>query len=264
MNAVTRCLDYLRTGLWTEKLQAMPRGRRLAIGALRVVVHVVRSFSQNLASLQAAGLTMLTLLALVPMLALVAALAKGLGYAERFEQHLHDWQEQFPKEAAPAFEKLRELLINVNFGAMGLVGSLVLLWSAMTLFTRVEQALNRIWRTRRSRPWYRRVSDFVALLVLVPPLNMLALLSTSLLDGIGLVVWLRQYEVLDQVYRAGLGFVPYVLASMAFTALYKIMPSAPVHWRSAAIGGLFAGVLLVTLHGIYMRLNIGVASANAV
>src|SRR5690606_9515908 len=76
--------------------------------------------------------------------------------------------------------------------------------------------------------------------------------------------WLRQYEVLDWLYQAGLGFVPYALASVAFTALYKIMPNAKVLWRSAAVGGLFSGTLLVTLHGIYMRLNVGVASANAV
>ena len=41
--------------MWQEKLHELPPGRRFAVGVLRIVVHVVRSFSQSLASLQAAG-----------------------------------------------------------------------------------------------------------------------------------------------------------------------------------------------------------------
>ncbi|HEX5052143.1 MAG TPA: YihY/virulence factor BrkB family protein [Planctomycetota bacterium] len=264
MNVVARCLRYLSVGLWEEELRKLEPGRRLRVGALRVVAHVVRSFSQNLASLQAAGLTLLTVLAMVPMLALVTSLAKALGYADKLDQQMLAWQDQFPKDAAALFEKLRELIATVNFGAMGLIGSVIVLWSALTLFTRIEQALNRVWRTRHSRRWYRRISDFIALMVMVPPLGILALVASSLLGGVDLIVNLRQYAWLDWTYRAGLGFVPHVLAWIAFTALYKIMPSARVQWRSAAVGGVLAGSTLVMLHGIYLRLNVGVANANAV
>lgn len=264
MKAVARCLCYLRTGLWDEKLARLPVGRRFCVGALRVAVHVLSSFSQNLASLQAAGLTLLTVLAIVPLLALATSLAKALGYADKLDAQLLAWQGQFPKDVGPVFDELRKLIGSVNFGALGLFGSVIVLWSALTLFTRVEQALNRVWRTRHSRAWYRRISDFVALLVIVPPLGILALLSSSLLDGVGLVQWLRHSPWLDWVYEAGLGFVPHVLAWLSFTALYKIMPSAKVLWRNAAVGGLLAGSTLVLLHGLYLRLNVGVANANAV
>ena len=250
--------------MWDEKLHELTTGRRFAVGALRVVVHVVRSFSHNLASLQAAGLTLLTLLALVPMLALVTSLAKTLGYADKLDAQLVAWQNQLPKDTAPVFDKVRELIGSVNFGALGAVGSVVVLWSALTLFTHIERAMNRIWRTRHSRRWYRRISDFVALVVIVPPLGILAIVSSSLLDGTELILWLRQFTWLDWLYRAGLGFVPYMLAWLAFTALYKMMPSARVQWRTAAVGGVCAGSLLVLLHGLYLRLNVGVANANAV
>jgi membrane protein len=264
VNAVSRCLRYLRTGIWGEKLHELSAGRRFAIGALRIVVHVARNFSRNLASLQAAGLTLLTLLAIVPMLALVTLLAQTLGYADKLDAQLSLWQDQFPKDTAPVFDKLRELIGAVNFGALGTVGSVVVLWSALTLFTHVERAMNHIWRMRHRRRWYRRVSDFIALVVVVPPLGILALVSSSLLDGVDLILWLRQFTWLDWLYRAGLGFVPYVLAWLSFTALYKFMPSARVHWRPAAVGGVCAGSLLVLLHGLYLRLNMGVANANAV
>ena len=264
MNVVSRCLGYLRTGVWAEELRKLPPGRRVTVGALRVVIHVVRSFSQNLMSLQAAGLTLLTLLATVPMLALVTSLAKGLGYADKVDEQLLVWKRQFPQDTGWLFDKLRELIDSTNFGALGIVGSVVVLWSGLTLFARVEGALNRVWRTRHSRRWYRRISDFIALLVVVPPVGILALVSSSLLGSVALIATLRQYVWLDWLYQAGLGFVPHVLAWVAFTSLYKMMPSARVLWRSALAGGVCAGSTLVLLHGVYLRLNVGVANANAV
>src|SRR5690606_36027837 len=38
------------------------------------------------------------------------------------------------------------------------------------------------------------------------------------------------------------GVVPYVLFSIAFTLLYKLMPNTEVSLRAAATGGIFAGV----------------------
>ncbi|GAB4150618.1 MAG: hypothetical protein Fur0037_19210 [Planctomycetota bacterium] len=264
MNAVARARRFLGEGVWKQDLRSLSRVQRALLSCLRVALHVAQSSAQNLASLQAAGLTLLTLLAVVPTLALVTSLAKVLGYGDRLDEQLRSWQDRFPADLAPAFDRVRELIGSVNFGALGLAGSAIVLWSGLTLFTRVEQAMNRVWRTRHRRPWYRRISDFVALIVLVPPLGILALVASSLLGGVTLIAWMRESPWFAWLYEAGLGFVPHVLAWIAFTALYEIMPSARVKWRSAAVGGVFAGSTLVLMHGLYLRLNVGVASANAV
>ncbi|HLQ36893.1 MAG TPA: YihY/virulence factor BrkB family protein [Planctomycetota bacterium] len=264
-NPFTRLSRFLHTGLWQQDLRRLPPAKRFFTGLLRVLAHLFVSASQNLAGLQAAGLTMLTVLALVPMLALATAIAKSLGYADKLDASLVEWQGRFPQDVEPAFDWLRKHIAEVNFGALGLVGSVIVLWSGLLLFTRVEQALNKVWRTRRRRAWYRRVSDFVTLIVVVPPMLLLAFAASSLLGGLAMSSWLReQAPWLGWLYHAGLGFVPHVLAWCAFTALYKIMPSARVGWRSAMAGGVVAGSTLVVLHGIYLRCNVGVANANAV
>jgi membrane protein len=224
---------------------------------------VLGSFSQKLSGLQAAGLTLLTVLALVPMLALASALAKGLGYAEKLDETLVDWQRRFPQESQAAWEWVRTRIAEVNFGALGVVGSIVVLWSGLVLFTRVEQAMNLVWRTAHARPWYRRISDFLAIVVVVPPLAILSLAASSVLSGLQFQGFLGD-EAVAWAWRQGLLLVPHVLAWLAFTLLYKIMPSAHVHWRGALVGGVIAGSALVALHGLYVRLNVGVANANAI
>lgn len=264
-NVFVRTIRFLRRGLWERDLRRMPQPRRFGCSVLRVVVHVVRSFSHNLVGLQAAGLTLVTLLALVPLLGLVFALAKALGYAERLEEWLLELGRELPAEAHGAVEQIRTMVAEVNFGTLGVLGSLVVVWSGLVLFTKVEQAMNGIWRARRSRPWLRRISDFVALVVLVPPLAVLALVGSSVLGGMKLIGGLRdQAEWLAWLYQAGLGFVPHVLLWIAFAALYKFMPSTTVRWRGAVLGGMAAGSSLVLLHGVYLRFQVGVAQANAI
>lgn len=264
-NRLVRLVRFLRHGVFEVDLRDAPPGRRIFLTVLRVVAHVVRSFSHNLVGLQAAGLTLVTLLALVPMLALLFALAKAMGYAERLEAWLLEIGAQLPAEAQGATEHIRAMVAELDFGTMGALGVAVMIWTVLVLFTRVEQALNGIWRVRSGRPWLRRITDFVALLVLVPPLTIAGLVASSLLGGAGLLDSLReQSTLLAWMYEAGLGFVPHVMLWVAFAVLYKVLPSARVKWRYALLGGVAAGSSLVALHGLYLRLQVGVAQANAI
>ena len=83
---ISRLREWLRQGLWQEDLRRATRGRALGIGAARVSVYAFQSFRQNLVGIQAAGLTTITLLALVPLLWLGFGVIKGLGFAEAFRQ----------------------------------------------------------------------------------------------------------------------------------------------------------------------------------
>lgn len=254
---------FLHHGVWDGDLQRMTPWRRRGVAILRVLAHLVGSFRSTANSLQAAGLTLVSLLALVPVLALVFAVAKALGYADKLEQQLLALAQHWPKDLQAAIESLRQMVAAVNFSALGLLGLVTVLWSGLVLFARVEDAFNIVWRTRKSRALHRRLTDFVTLTVVVPPLAVAALVGSSLLGSIAMLDGLRQNEWLGWLADAGLGFVPHVLLWVAFAALYKIMPSADVRWSAAAIGGIVAGSSLIALNGVYVRFQVGVANANA-
>jgi membrane protein len=263
--SIRRLVRFLRHGLWEADLRRITGWRALVVGLLRIVIHVGRAFSHNLVGLQAAGLTLVSLFALVPLLALLFTVAKELGYADKLELWLTDVGTKLPDQAQEAVEHVRALVADVNFGALGLIGSVVMIWSALALFTHVEKALNGIWRAQRRRSWLRTITDFMAVVVVVPPLMVAALVASSVLSGVNLITGLReQAEWLAWIYQAGLGFVPHVLIWMSLAALYKLMPKAPVRWRCALVGGVVAGSSLVVLHDLYLRFQVGVAQANAI
>ena len=257
-----RIRRFFVSDLWRADLATLRGPKRFATATLRVVAHTVRSFFADLGNLQAAGLTLLTLLALVPMLALVFGVAKGLGYDEMLDAQLVAFAKDLPAAMQQLVQQLRELVQRTGFGAIGAIGVVVLAYTALKLFTGVESALNQVWHAKRGRSWFRRVTDFVALVVLVPALTVAAVSLSSLLQS---AQWLQDLPAwLAWIYDAGLGLVPHVMMSIAFTALYKIMPAPVVKWRAAAVGGIVAGTAWILLYQFYLKSQVGVARMNAI
>ena len=257
-----RIRRYFVHDLWAADLDELHGWRRARIAVLRVGTHTVRAFVIDLGNLQAAGLTLLTLLALVPMLALVFGIAKGLGYDQLLDQQLIAFASDLPPTLRDLVEQLRGLMQRTGFGALGAIGVVVLAYTALKLFTGVEAALNQIWRAKRGRSWWRRITDFVALVVLVPVLGLAAVSLTSVLQSGqwsgGMPEWF------SRAYDFGIGLVPHLMMSIAFTALYKLMPATVVSWRAAAIAGVVAGPTWIFLYQFYLTSQIGVARLNAI
>lgn len=256
-----RIKQFFQRDLWEIDLRRAEGWRGVGLATLRVSVHALRTFLSDLGSLRAAGLSLVTLLALVPLLALVTGIAKGLGYADVLDEKLVELTSQLGEAVQPAVNQVRSLVDRTSFGALGVIGSAALAYSGLLLFIRVEQALNRVWRVKQGRSWYRRLTDFIGLIVLVPLLLLSSLSLSSLLHG---ARWLRDVPWLNDLYHAGLGVVPHVLVWIAFAALYKMMPSSRVKWSAAAIAGVVAGSSWMFIHGLYLSTQMSVARLNAI
>ena len=69
--------------LWDRDMATLPRMRQLLFALCRVSVIVVRGFLGDNCGLQASALTYITLMSLVPMLALMFSFSKGIGLQSR-------------------------------------------------------------------------------------------------------------------------------------------------------------------------------------
>jgi membrane protein len=251
--------------VWLEDLSKKTGLSWLVLACLRLGLHALGNFNHHLLGIRAAGLTMVTLFALVPMLAFGFSIADSLGYGE----FIHDWLEtqaaDLPEQMGSLVLSLRDLMERTSFAALGWLSSLILLYTGYSLFEKVEQALNHAWQTGRGRRWLRRLTDFVALVVFVPLLVLLAIILQSVLRSAD---WTRlfgeSYPWIATLYDSGIGFLPYLLIWLAFIALYKFMPNARVRWIPAIIAGVFAGTLCLIANGIYIYFQVGVARLNAI
>ena len=74
--------------LWDRDMATLPRMRQLLFALCRVSVIVVRGFLGDNCGLQASALTYITLMSLVPMLALMFSFSKGIGLQSRLVESI--------------------------------------------------------------------------------------------------------------------------------------------------------------------------------
>src|SRR5438552_1990338 len=138
--------------------------------------------------------------------------------------------------------QIKSFIANVHSGALGLTGSIALVFVAIGLLSTIEATFNDIWGVTRGRNWFVRIIHYWAAITLGPLIIILAM---------GLAVG-SQFQVVQDFIQetpivGGLIFklVPFFVLSGAFMLLYQLMPNTKVHWKAALVGGVVAGVLWV-------------------
>lgn len=261
----TRLKTFFLEDLWQEDLRDCSTRRLLGFGLLRVVIHAAYDFSRNLGGLQAAGLTMLTVMAIVPLLAIGLSIADLLGFQDTLEKGIIAAVQQMMPASEALIWEVRAAVQRVNFEALGLLGSAFLLYTGYALFTNVEQSLNHVWALRRSRAWYQRVLQFVIMVLIVPVVGLAAIvLGTLLFEGPWIHYLHQNLSWLGTIYSLGLKLVPHVMLWIAFGAIYKFLPATTVPWGGALVGGVVAGSGWLLLHEAYLYFQVGVALWDAI
>jgi len=124
----------------------------------------------------------------------------------------------------------------INFGAIAVVGLLLLVYAALSLIIQVEQAFNTICRAPTGRRLAVRLTNYWALLTLGP----IFLLGGFFLTGLS-----RQW-LDDLPFMASLPFSLITRLGLTWLILlfaYTRLPNARVTLRPAAVGALVAAVL---------------------
>jgi membrane protein len=177
----------------------------------------------------AGGLTFATVMSMVPLLAVSFALFARIPAlrpaGEAIREHL--LRGLLPADITKTVLKHLGQFTG-NASGLTLVGSGVLLLSALALLLSVENTLNRIWLAKTPRPLLRRLALYACLLLTGPVI-------------IGASLWATSYLLTNtRGWAATLG--PIALDAAAFACLFRFVPHAAVRWRDAIAGGLLAGI----------------------
>ena len=128
----------------------------------------------------------------------------------------------------------------------GVVGAAVLLLTASGVFGEMEDALNAIWRAPPKGPVLPRLLRGRARsLALVIALGLL--LVVSMLIGSAIAVLKHTIAVETPFSQLSLGLlnagVSFLLATLLFAAIYKVLPNLDLEWRDVIAGAVGTALL---------------------
>ena len=210
----------------------------------------------------ASNLTYSTLLAFVPIMAVVFAIARGFGYSIYIEEWFRESLSSQPESADTIIGFVNSYLIHTKKGLFLGIGLLFMLWTTLMLISNIESAFNDIWQVKRPRSIFRTITDYVALLFFIP---IVIVISSGLsILAAALNHQLKDIIVLGPLMSFTLKLSPYLLLSIAFTALYVFMPNTKVKLRSAILPGFIAGISMQLFQSIYIDSQIWISNYNAI
>jgi membrane protein len=117
----------------------------------------------------------------------------------------------------------------------------------------IEDSFNKIWGLRRTRSWYRMLSDYLMILLVLPFAVAGMLSMTAVLESPSLAARLGPFA-------SGLRGVQYFSTWLAFTVLYFVVPNTRVKFRYALLAGVVAGTLWTFLSLAYVKFQFGLPS----
>jgi len=269
VNPVSWILDQLKRlndAIWNTPLSELSRRKSYIFKQLRIIVLAVRGFLNDKVQLRASALTFYSLLSVIPVAAIVFAIAKGFGLDQTLQDLIIKKSGSEQEVLSWLLQKARIAIEKTRGDYIAGIGMIILFWSVMSLLNHIESSFNHIWQISSSRPWYRKFTDYLTIMLIAPAFIILSSGITGF-QVTTLPDYMNNAPILDffkPVISFLVKFAPYFLSWVALTVLYIIMPNAKVKFMPALISGLIAGTILQGIQWLYIDLQFGISKLNAI
>jgi len=263
---LSRLLKFLKIDIWNIQSRHLSGKKSFFLRQLRLILLAAHGIRENRMQLRASALTYYTLLAIVPIMALGFAIAKGFGFESSLEQRL---LVEFPgheEVMTQVVSYAHNLLERTKGGMMAGIGIMILFWAAINVLSHLERSLNDIWNVKKSRSIWRKFSDYLTIMILSPALVILA-------SSVTVYIKTQVVTIVNEVTLLGglspliyllFKLLPFFIIWMLFSLIYLLMPNTKVRFRSGLLAGFIAGALYQILQHTYINFQFLIAKYNAI
>lgn len=227
--------------------------QRLGYSTIRTIALVIRGFNNKNLNDTAKSLSFSLIFALVPILAMILAIAQGFGMESIIEKQL---SRSFIGETGlvPTIMEMVQRYLETTQGGLFIgIGLLILLWAVYSFFESVESTFNHIWNVQKSRSILRQATTYIAIVVLIPVLIVCSAgISVYIHTTIADIPFFSRLH--DPVNSSGVQFMQFLVCWLLFTCMYWAIPNTKVKFLPALIPGVLMGTLfqLLQMLSVYL------------
>ena len=233
---IARLWKFLTDDIWRITEDEVNKTTFSVYTVIKTIYLCVNRFTKDRLANKAAALTYSTLFALIPILAVVFAIARGFGFDNVIEHEIATGFGGLNETSSAILNIVNTYLSQTKNGIFIGVGLIMLLWSVLNLINNMEITFNRI-------------------LVLSGGLSIF--MSTMLKN-------MEDFTLLAPLGKFLVRLIPYVLTWCMFTGLYIFMPNTKVKFKHALISGILAGTAYQAFQFLYISSQLWVSRYNAI
>lgn len=247
---------YFAGGVWDDP------SPKLKVKVVKVMNLSFRSFLDRDLQTKSMSLTYSTVLAIVPAFAMIFAIGRGFGFQNLLEEQLFI---SFPAQKSFITFALKFVDSYLNQASQGIfvgVGIIFLLYTMVSLLSDIETAFNQIWDIKKDRSIYQKITDYIAICLLVPIL---------MICSSGVSIFMSStfqtndhFSFLTPIVNVALEASPFVLAFLAFSISFCLIPNTKVKFKYAATAGAICAVMFQILQMLFLSGQLYVSKYNAI
>ena len=263
---VQRIKDFISYDLWRIRSQKLTPRKSFLVRQLRMITLAFRGFDEDKCSLRASALTYYSLMSIVPMAAMAFGIAKGFGIQKLLEREVMEQFRGQEEVIARVMEFARSMLETTRGGLIAGVGVAFLFYLIVKLLGNIEQSFNDIWGVTHARSLFRKVSDYLSIMLIGP---LLLVMSGSATVFIRTQIENLTHQIsllgpLSPLILFSLKLIPFLVIWTLFTFMYVFLPNTKVRLRAALVGGIVAGTIFELVQWGYIAFQIGVSKYGAI
>jgi membrane protein len=261
-----RIKDFISYDLWRIRSRKLPPRKSFLIRQLRMIILAFRGFDEDKCSLRASALTYYSLLSVVPVAAMAFGIAKGFGLQKLLEREIMEQFRGQEEVIARVMEFARSMLETTKGGLIAGVGVAFLFYLIIKLLGNIEKSFNDIWGVTHARSLFRRISDYLSIMLIAP---LLLAMSGSVTVFIRTQIEHFTQRIsllgpLSPLILFSLKLLPFLVIWALFTFMYVFLPNTKVRVRAALVGGIVAGTMFELGQWGYIAFQVGVAKYGAI
>lgn len=253
---------FVSFDIWRITGNELTKTRRITYNIIKTIYLSVRGFTKNKLGIRASALTYSILFAIVPLIALISAIAKGFGIETIIETALQDTFAAQANLIPTIMEFVRKYLDSMSGGLFIGIGLGILVYSVYNLFAQIETALNSIWQVQKSRSVLKQFTLYFSGLLIFP---ILMAISSGLSIYVNTI--LKEsflFQIFTPIMKFIISTIPYLTSGLLFTLIYLIVPNTKVRFLNALIAGMITGIVFQAFQGLYVSGQINLTRYNAI
>lgn len=259
-HTIKRYIHFLTDEIWRVTPDEVSPLRFRLYSYLKVIMLSISRYEEDRIQVRASALTYSTLLSIIPILAILFAIARGFGFDTIIEEQLR--QGMTDQQSELILTWIKSYLKHAQSGIFIGIGLIMLMWSILILTDNIERSFNAIWQIKRPRTVFRKITDYFSMILLLP---LLIVISSGL--TIFMTTYIKDMEnflLLAPIMQFLVSLIPYALTWGMFIGLFIFIPNTKVQVRHACIPGILAGTAFQAFQYFYVNSQIWISNYNAI
>ena len=213
---------------------------------------IISNWSRDNAGLLAAAIAFYAMLSVAPLLILAVSVSSLIFGSQNAHHELILQLHSFAgREGTTA---LNQMTVDLNHPstsiAASVAGGIALLLGASGVFMQLRAALNAIWNAAPKQEFFllaylKQWLSAILVVVITGAIIIVSIVSTMVLSAVDhllVKVMLHPYHII-YLWRAGNILITYVVITLLFAMLFKIVPDVVIGWKDALIGAIVTAAL---------------------